>query len=270
MVKTTRSTVKTLRHAAVAAGCVALLSGGVLLMESHAQTAASSASSSAAPASRRPLQALPFRGDTKNGPILFRRPLPPAKVQWQTAMDQSSRMQSRRALINSLASRLPKAQLDKTRLPVILPRDGGMIDSAKAKLMSFGDAYALNMPQPKGLQITMYGNRSFVPTDAGAISKRPMQRLLGVAEDVRISQMEDGWTATFTRYGVVYSLDVSCDDINSPDCQSDAYIRQAIAQFDDVTMGSAAQTEAGVKPKPANWIDQVTQTISNLTKGSAQ
>ncbi len=264
----TRSKFKILTHTTIAASCVALLSAGVLFMESHAQTAPSSAITSAARAARRPLNGLPFRGDTKNGPILFRKPLPPAKVLWQTAMDQSNRMQSRRALVNSLASRLPKAQLDKTRLPVILPRDGGLIDSAKAKLMSFGDAYALNMPQPKGLQVTMYGNRSFVPTDAGAISKRPIQRLLGVVEDVRISQMEDGWTATFTRYGVVYSLDVSCDDINSPDCQSDTYIRQAITQFDDVTMGSAAQSEAGVKPKPGNWINQVTQTITKLTKGS--
>ncbi len=177
------------------------------------------------------------------GPILLRKAMAPARVQWSTAIAQANRMKTVRPT-NNFASRLPKLTVDRTRLPVILPREGGIIDTAKAKMVSFGDAYALNLPQAKGLQITMYGNRSFVPTDKGAISSRPVQKLAGVAEDIRISQMEDGWTATFTRYGVVYSLDVSCDDINSPDCKTDAFNRQAIAQFDDVTVGADAQAEA--------------------------
>jgi hypothetical protein len=176
-------------------------------------------------------------------PILMRRPLAPAQVQWSNAIAQANRMKTLRPA-NSFVSRLPQATLDRTRLPVLLPHPGGLIDTAKAKMVTFGDAYALNLPQAKGLQVTMYGNRSFVPTDKGAISSRPVQKLAGIAEDIRISQMEDGWTATFTRYGVVYSVDVSCDDINSPDCKTDAFIRKAIAQFDDVTVGADAQAEA--------------------------
>ncbi len=201
-------------------------------------------------------------------PIFLRRPMAPAKVQWGPAKDRSSQMRTARKP-NSLASRLPRAQLDRTRLPVILPREG-LIDTAKAKMVSFGDAYALNMPQAKGIQITMYGNRSFVQGDKGSVSARPVQKLAGVAEDMRISQMEDGWTATFTRYGVVYSLDVSCDDINAPDCLTDGYIRQAIAQFDDVTMGADAEAEASKDATPAqsgNLLDQISKSISNLTKG---
>ena len=68
---------------------------------------------------------------------------------------------------SNLAARLPRQALDKTRLPVLLPREG-VIDTAKAKMVSFGDAYALNMPQNKGIQVTMYGNRSFVAGDKGA------------------------------------------------------------------------------------------------------
>lgn len=181
--------------------------------------------------------------------ILLRKPLPPAKIQWSNAIAQANRMKSLRPA-NSFVSRLPQATLDRTRLPVLLPHPGGLIDTAKAKMVTFGDAYALNMPQAKGLQVTMYGNRSFVPTDKGAISARPVAKLAGVAEDVRISQMEDGWTATFTRFGVVYSVDVSCDDINSPDCKTDAFIRKAIAQFDDVTVGADAQAEADGKIAP--------------------
>lgn len=218
----------------------------------------------------RPVAKQAFRGDTLFGrPVLLRRPLPPAKVQWANAVNQSNKMRSSRK-IAGFATRLPRQALDQTRLPVILPRDGGMVDTSQAKLISFGDAYALNMPQKNGMQITSYGNRSFVPADGGAVSKRPVARLLSVAEDIRISQMEDGWTATFTRFGVVYSIDVSCDDINAPSCQNDAFIRQAVAQFDDVTMGSEAQAEANAVVPAANpnLIDQVSNAFNKMTKGN--
>ena len=237
-----------------------------------AQAVTGSDATTTAPAriAAQPVAKQTFRGDTLFGrPILLRRPLPPAKVQWQGAVDQSNKMRTMRKT-GGFATRLPRPELDKTRLPVILPRDGGMVDTAQAKLVSFGDAYALNMPQKNGMQITSYGNRSFVPADGGAVSKRPVARLLSVAEDVRISRMEDGWTATFTRYGVVYSVDVSCDDINAPDCQTDSFIRQAVAQFDDVTMGSQAQAEANAVTPAAspNLIDQVSNAFNRMTKGN--
>ncbi|MBP2158551.1 MULTISPECIES: hypothetical protein [Asticcacaulis] len=198
-------------------------------------------------------------------PMLLRRPLAPAKVQWSQAMSRSNQMKTARRS-NNLAARLPRQQLDKTRLPVILPREG-VIDTARAKMVSFGDAYALNMPQNKGIQVTMYGNRTFVAGDKGAVSARPVQKLAGVTEDIRISQMEDGWTATFTRFGVVYSLDVTCDDVKAADCVTDAYIRKAIAEFDDVTLGAQAQAEADKETKPTGWLDNISKSISNITKG---
>jgi len=229
------------------------------------------AQSASASAQTRPVLKQPFRGDTVFGrPILQRRPLAPAKVDWQKALSQASQMQPKR-LAGGMATRLQKGELDKTRLPVILPRDGGLIKNTKARLLSFGDAYALNMPQDNGIQITAYGNRSFVPAESGAVSKRPVQKLLDVAEDVRISRMEDGWTATFTRYGVVYSIDVTCDDINAPDCQNDNFIRKAVAEFSDVTMGAQAQAEAQTgnqtaRPAQTSWIDNITSMFK--PKGS--
>ena len=288
-----------LARVAVIGGAVVALSTGGLVLMSHAQDKPADAPATpnqpvayqalkadavngvdaatlvqAQPAGKAQTAGRPFRGDLIRGkPIQFRRPLPPAKVQWAAAMGQVNAMRPHRKN-GGLWSRLPKADLDRTRLPVILPRDGGFIQTAKAKMVSFGDAYALNMPQDKGVQIVMYGNRSFVPADKGDISSRPVQKLAGVAEDIRIGQTEDGWTATFSRYGVVYSVDISCDDINSDDCKTDTYIRNAIAQFDDVTMGSEATAEAQAdgqsssSSSPAGWLDQVSQTIKNLTKGN--
>ncbi|MGZ3298083.1 MAG: hypothetical protein ACXU8O_03625 [Asticcacaulis sp.] len=206
-----------------------------------------------------------YHPNFKPGPMFLRKPQAPAPVLWSQATAQMARLRQTRP-VNSLASRLPKAELDRTRLPVLLPHDGGFVAIDKTRLFSFGDAYAMNLPQPKGTQITLYGNRSFVAADAGAISKRPVMKLAGMPEDVRIDQTEDGWTATFTRYGVVYSIDVTCDDMASPDCTSDSFLRKAITQFDDVALGQDATNEANgasaaTKPKP-DWLSQVFKSVT--------
>ena len=195
----------------------------------------------------------------------LRKPLPPARVEWSAALSQVQAMRAQK-LSGGFAARLQKPELDRTRLPVILPRAGAAISAAKAKLLSFGDAYALNLPQDRGVQITVYGNRTFVPADPGAISRRPMQRLSGVAENVAVEQTEDGWTATFQRFGVVYTVDVSCDDIASPTCASDAYIRKTVADFSDVTLGAQAQAEASAAAPPG-LLSRFSQTIDKLVKG---
>ncbi len=241
-----------------------------------AQTVSANALKPAAASSGSASSAAPlaiYKPNFRPGPVLMRQPRGPALVLWSQARAQAGRMRKDHP-INGFLSRLPKPDIDRTRLPVLLPHDGGSVATDKGRLFSFGDAYAINLPQAKGTQLTMYGNRSFVSADKGTVSKKPFARLANMVEDVRIDQTEDGWTATFTRYGVVYSLDVTCDDMASPDCTSDAYIRKQITQFDDVAMGQDATNEAdgkltttNVKPAaPAgNWFDQATQTIKNIT-----
>ena len=245
--------------ALISAGVIAVLLGGLAFgVVTYAQVKAQTSASQTTTARPRPVFAL-------------RKPLPPAKVQWSSALrqiatqDQNAKTQT---LVGAFAAKLQKPALDQIRLPVILPRNGAAISAARAKLLSFGDAYALNLPQDQGVQITVYGNRSFVPADAGAISRRPMQRLLNVAENVAVEQTEDGWTATFERYGVVYTVDVSCDDIKSPACASDAYLRNAVSSFSDVTLGAQAQAEASAAAPQPSLLDKLNQNISKLVKGN--
>lgn len=184
------------------------------------------------------------------------RPLPVSKVEWSKVLPLTTKsLVQARTKPNPMMARLArpeqKVELDRTRLPVLLPRVGGIVDATQGRLFSFGDAFAMNLPQKAGTQIIVYGNRTSVPADKGALSKLRVARISNVAEDMRIAQTEDGWTATFTRYGVVYSIDVGCDDINAPDCKNDGYIRKVIADFNDVTIGAQAQQEAlsaGAKP----------------------
>ena len=115
------------------------------------------------------------------------------------------------------------------------------------------EAYTMSLPQKPGLQITLYGNRSVVEARPGALSKRVMARIAAVSEPVQITRTEDGFTATFNRYGIAYSIDVSCDDTDSSECTSEDYIRKAVADFSDTTLGKDAQNEAvkfgGIKPQ---------------------
>jgi hypothetical protein len=228
---------------------VVLLSGLAFAVVAYAQVKAQASGGRAAPV------------------FQLRKPLPPAKVQWAAAVRQVQAMKAQK-LNGDFAARLQKPELDRIRLPVILPRAGAAISAAKARLISLGDAYALNLPQDQGVQITVYGDRAFMPADPGAVSRRPMQRLTGVAENVAVEQTEDGWTATFQRFGVVYTLDVSCDDINSPVCASDAYTRNAVASFSDVTLGAQAQAEASADAPQPGLLDSLSQNVSKLVKGN--
>ncbi|ESQ83695.1 hypothetical protein AEAC466_11860 [Asticcacaulis sp. AC466] len=194
------------------------------------------------------------------------RLLPPAPVQWQSVLDQIARVRASRKGPGTVV-RLVASELDKTELPVILPREG-IVDTIKAKLISFGDAYALDLPQKNGVHITMYGNRNFLQVAKGAISNRPAMRLKGVAEDIRVAQMEDGWTATFMRFGVVYSLDVSCDDPAAPECKSDGYLKKILTEFDDVGIGSKARAAAARFKPPGGLTKTPPDAARNDQKGA--
>ncbi|MDC7684269.1 hypothetical protein PQU92_13340 [Asticcacaulis sp. BYS171W] len=197
----------------------------------------------------------------KINPVLLRKPEAPARVDWSAAVMQSraapistlnlkAARDPKAPTIQPLAARLPRQELDKTRLPMLMPKTGGLIKIDKAKVVSFGDAYSLNLPQDKGMQLTLMGNRSMIKADRGMISAKARAKVNGVAETVRITKLEDGWTASFRRYGVLYTVDLLCEDLQSAACATDGYLRAAIADISEVTLGAEAMKEAqaaGVK-----------------------
>lgn len=206
--------------------------------------------------------------------VLERRPMKSATVNWKAvraeqqketqAAPQQGQKQARRV---NPASRLQKPELDKTRLPVVLPREGGLIDASKARMMSKGNAYAITMPQPSGMKITTFGHRSRVQGDKGAVTAKPFASVQGMKEAVQITRMEDGWTATFERFGVVYSIDLLCDN-DVADCQSDAFIRKAVAEFSEVALGTEAEKEAEEATAPeGNWFDQTVKSFNKMIGG---
>ena len=177
-------------------------------------------------------------------PMIAKRPVLTSTVDWSAALPMNDRRLTKaRSAPNPMAQRMAP-ELDRTRLPVLLPRVGGLIDQSRGRMMSFGDAYSVNLPQKPGTTVILYGFRDHVEADKGAISKLKKTRLSGMAEDIRIAQTEDGWTATFARYGVIYSIDFACDDISAPECRGDSHFRKLITELSDVAVGEAGRKEA--------------------------
>ena len=198
--------------------------------------------------------------------VLKRESISTGATNWQSALKQAE--SNKRSGLHSkiLATRIDKTVLDRTTVPVIMPVATSKIDATKAKLMSYGDSYALNMPQPKDMSVTIYGNRSFVKSDKGTVTDLTFKRVDRMAESVQISRLEDGWTASFTRYGVVYSVDLFCDVTSQ--CTDETQIRNIVADCSDVNMGNAAMMEAekAAKPADSDWLRDVNKSISKTTQ----
>jgi hypothetical protein len=187
-------------------------------------------------------------------------------INFQSAMKKEELNKQQGLKSTILAKRIDKSVLDKTSVPVIMPVASSKIDAAKAKLMSYGDTYALNMPQPQGMVVTIYGNSSFVKSEKGTVTDLTFKRVNRMAESVQITRLEDGWTASFTRYGVVYSVDLLCD-LNSQ-CPDETQIRTIVADCSDVSMGSAAMKEAekAKAPEQSDWLGGINKSISKTTQ----
>ncbi|MFN3228961.1 MAG: hypothetical protein ACK41P_03825 [Asticcacaulis sp.] len=191
-------------------------------------------------------------------------PVQKAKTQIQSrqAVDPRTKLQQSgekaRANLKAAPALAPKA-LDATRLPVLLPSDPAQ--KAKAKMVSFGEAYSIAIPPKDGLSIAYSGTTSFAPLPKAksdqlkAERNRPSAKSLaasGLPDDLKITRTEDGWTASFTRFGVLYSVDILCEDLQAPNCKDDKTIRKAVEELRDVVLGQAAraEAEAALLPRP--------------------
>lgn len=208
-------------------------------------------------------------------PVIAKRAAPPTSVDWKSVRERRAAAERGPRPRPSTVARLPRTELNRTRLPVLVPRDGGVVKTQQARMVSLGDAYSLNLPQDKGQDITVYGTRSLVEGERGAVSNKSFSRVSNVAEEVQITRMEDGWSATFSRFGVVYTVDFLCSD-DQPECQNDARIKQIVADMDDVALGDQAEAEAdaALNPPgntPVRWLnkaaDAVSGTVRNVTGG---
>lgn len=214
-----------------------------------------------------------FRPLTQREPVISKRAAPPTAVDWKAVRERRAATDKSARARPSTIARLPRNELNRTRLPVLVPRDGGVVKTQQARMVSLGDAYSLNLPQDKEQDITVYGTRSLVEGERGSVSNKSFSRVQSVKEDVQITRMEDGWSATFSRFGVVYTVDFLCTD-DQPECQNDTRIKQIVADMDDVALGEQAEAEADAAINPpgnpaARWLNKAVGTVSGTVRNVA-
>ena len=173
--------------------------------------------------------------------------LPPAQVQWDQVGNDYNMYVSAKAERNKGFLSNPK-EFNVTPIPILLPDADSDITSQDLVFYSFPDGYDINMPQSvPGLKVLLSGNRVFVQADKGTLSQIKYDRVIvnngsgGQVQPVIFSQTEDGWLASFARYGMSYTAEVTCDSPQAMSyCQNDAYIRTVASSLDTVVMGQRA------------------------------
>jgi hypothetical protein len=163
-----------------------------------------------------------------------RLPRPPS-VDWQGAVGGARR--SAGAAEN--LGKLDREAIDRTQVPILLPTTPGLI--ATARIYSFGDYYSITADLP-GAGVSLTGTTSVVTLPA----KSRLTLDSSAPELLTIQRTVDGQLASFQRYGVLYTVEVRCDDPKDPRCRSEALVRQIIGAATTVVLGKAARQAAGL------------------------
>ena len=183
-------------------------------------------------------------GATRAPPVLTRVPppvttVPPrprSRVDWQGAVGG---LRQSGGSSESLATNLDKAEVDATKVPILLPTDAKIM--AGARIYSFGDYYTITADAP-GAGISLSGTTAIIPLPAS----KPLKIDPVGPEGLTVQRTVDGQLASFTRYGVLYTVEVRCEKAGDLRCADDNYVLGLVGKTTTVVLGAAARAEAGL------------------------
>lgn len=182
-------------------------------------------------------------GATRVPPVLTRVPpattVPPrprGRVDWQGAVGG---LRQSGGSSESLATNLDKAEVDATKVPILLPTDSKIM--AGARIYSFGDYYTITADAP-GAGISLSGTTAIIPLPAS----KPLKIDPVGPEGLTVQRTVDGQLASFTRYGVLYTVEVRCEKAGDLRCADDNYVLGLVGKTTTVVLGAAARAEAGL------------------------
>jgi hypothetical protein len=158
---------------------------------------------------------------------------PRGGVDWQAAVGG---LRQSANVGEGLAANLNREQVDKTAVPILLPRDPKL--TAGARIYSFGDYYTITADTLGG-GVSLSGTTTTVP--AG----KPLKVESG-PEMLTVQRTVDGQLASFVRFGVLYTVEIRCDAAGDPRCVDDNYVLGLVGKTTAVVMGKAARQAAGL------------------------
>lgn len=174
--------------------------------------------------------------------------LPPAAIVWNDVardynQDIAPRYENNKGFLSN-----PK-EWETTPIPVLMPAPGGPVSAGQLIFYSFPDGYDINMPQGvPGLKVLLSGNRVYVQAEPGTLSGAKYDRVViqgsGQVQPVIFSDTEDGWLASFSRYGISYTAEVTCETPEAePYCADATYIRKVAASLNTVILPPQAKRD---------------------------
>jgi hypothetical protein len=169
-------------------------------------------------------------------PITTVPPRPRGRVDWQGAVGG---LRQSGGSSESLATNLDKAEVDATKVPILLPTDSKIM--AGARIYSFGDYYTITADAP-GAGISLSGTTAIIPLPAS----KPLKIDPVGPEGLTVQRTVDGQLASFTRYGVLYTVEVRCEKAGDLRCADDNYVLGLVGKTTTVVLGAAARAEAGL------------------------
>lgn len=133
-----------------------------------------------------------------------------------------------------LAAGLDRGEIDRTRVPILLPTEARLL--AGARLYSFGDYYTLSADIPgAGLSFSGAGQTL-------SLGRRtPLAADPAGPEGLTVQRTIDGQLASFSRYGVLYTVEVRCDAPEDRRCADDNYVMGLVGKTSAVVVGAAAR-----------------------------
>ena len=160
---------------------------------------------------------------------------PRSRVDWQGAVGG---LRQSGGAGESLGANLDRAEVDRTAVPILLPRDAKL--TAGARIYSFGDYYTITADTAGG-GVSLSGTTTTVPLPAA----KPLKIEDGL-EMLTVQRTVDGQLASFVRYGVLYTVEIRCDAPTDPRCADDNYVLGLVGKTNAVVMGAAARAAAGL------------------------
>jgi hypothetical protein len=161
---------------------------------------------------------------------------PRSRVDWQGAVGG---LRQSGGAGESLGANLDRAEVDRTAVPILLPRDAKL--AAGARIYSFGDYYTITADTAGG-GVSFSGTTATVPLPAN----KPLKIEGDAAEMLTVQRTVDGQLASFVRYGVLYTVEIRCDAPSDPRCVDDNYVLGLVGKTNAVVMGQAARAAAGL------------------------
>ena len=153
-------------------------------------------------------------------------------VDWGAASQQTrGRFNERGRSVNAKFLAANQGAIDRVSIPVLLPGDPDL--AGGLRFFPNGQFYTVSSSS-NGMSFVLTGAGAAYPLAPGTVRALPKGDLRTrlSPDGITVEQGEGGLDASFSRFGVAYSISLECaDTLGDPRCNDPAYVRQVIGRL---------------------------------------